>query len=228
MALIHAYRETSNQNWVLIYESSLASSPYTVHATQASTTSRLVKVWDDSCEAYDQGDGIAEWLTKFLGVPCRLFRMTDSFVRPVDLHYSPEGGETAFSDGFPFLLISDASLADLNKKLEQKGKLPVTREHFRSVLWADDCEPFAEDAWKRIRIGSVVFDVVKPCARCVITKVIPTTGEVREDKEPLATLAQYRTRDLRGKKGAMFGQNLVHRNLGIIRLGDEVEVLETQ
>ena len=98
----------------------------------------------------------------------------------------------------------------------------MTALHFRPNLLIDGCAPHAEDQWKRIRIGEVEFDVVKPCTRCVLTTVDPMTGTRRGDGEPLQTLKDYR----RSAKGITFGQNLIPRGSGLLRIGDPVSVLQ--
>lgn len=186
------------------------------------------RVHGDTCDANDQGDEAADWLSNFLGVSCRLVRMADTFYRRVDTIFSPEAAQVSFADAYPVLLISDASLHDLNSCLEDKDKPIVSRKNFRSCLWAGDCKPYEEDTWKRIRINGVVFDVVKPCQRCSITQVDWRRGAYRDDKEPLITLRSYRYQkiELTGKSGVMFGQNLVHRGFGTLNVGDEIEILE--
>lgn len=228
MSLITAYKKGDSVSWSMYLNAPSISKTCLVSSYDEARDPGRVKIWDDECVAYDQCNQVAKWLSDFLGVSCRLYRMADTFHRQVDPTYSPRGGEVGFADGFPLLLISDGSLADLNYRLSLQFKAPVTRNNFRSVLWVDDCTPDEEDTWKIIQIGKVIFDVVKPCARCNMTSVIPEKGQFRTDKEPLATLATYRTQELRGKKKVMFGQNLVHRSHGTISLGDRVEVLEYQ
>ena len=108
------------------------------------------------------------WLSDFLSLPCRLVRFADELTRPVDPTYALPSDHTAFADGFPFLLISQGSLDDLNARLET----PVPMIRFRPNLVVGLC-PFAEDDWKRIRIGTVTFRVAKPCSRCAIPTVDP-------------------------------------------------------
>jgi uncharacterized protein len=121
----------------------------------------------------------------------------------------------SFADGFPFLIVSEASLADLNARLPGPP-LPIDR--FRPNLVVTGCEPFAEDGWSELRIGAMTFRTAKPCSRCVITTIDQTTGE--PGPEPLRTLARYRRVDGR----VMFGQNLVHAGRGTVRVGDAVSV----
>ncbi len=178
---------------------------------------RLVTVWRDRCEAIDQGDAAAAWLSGFLGVNCRLVTMADDFVRLVDREYSVgEHDQVGFADGYPFLLTTEDSLADLNGRMA--APLPMNR--FRPSIVLAGAPPFAEDGWRLIRIGAIVFAVVKPCARCVVTTTDQATAE--RGAEPLATLATFRK--VRGK-GVMFGQNLIHRSTGTLRVGDAVELI---
>jgi uncharacterized protein YcbX len=123
---------------------------------------------------------------------------------------------TAFSDGFPLLLISQASLNDLNSRLAEP--LPMLR--FRPNLVVEGCAPYAEDGWRHIRIGDLTLRVVKPCSRCKITTVDPYTAET--GSEPLQTLAGYRRRG----NQVYLGQNLVHDGPGELALGMPVELLE--
>jgi hypothetical protein len=143
--------------------------------------------------------------------------MPESTFRPVNSHYATDNEQVSFTDGFPFLLISEASLQDLNKRLDE----PVPMNRFRPNLVVSGCEAFAEDSWRQIRIGSISFNVVKPCERCVITTVDQALG-IR-GKEPLQTLSQYRRQN--GK--ILFGQNLIHTSLGALQVGDSVEINKT-
>ncbi len=179
---------------------------------------RLVTVWRDSCVAIDQGDAAADWASSFLGTRCRLVRMADDFVRPVDRDYAvSEGDQVGFADGYPFLLTSEESLADLNARMAT----PLPMNRFRPSIVISGAAPFAEDHWRRIRIGAIIFSVVKPCARCVVTTTDQSTAE--RGREPLQTLATYRK--VQGR-GVMFGQNLIHQSAGAIRVGDPVELID--
>jgi uncharacterized protein YcbX len=187
-----------------------------VAMTQRDAKRVPIQLWDQRAEAEDAGETAAAWFSQFLERACRLVRMPEGAAHPVDERYAP-GAAYAFADGFPLLLTTQASLDDLNARLPSK----VTMSRFRPNLVVRDTEPFAEDRWKRIRVGEVVLDVVKPCARCTIPGVDPITAKT--GKEPIATLATYRTRDNK----VYFGQNCVHQEPGSIRVGDDVEVLET-
>ena len=176
-----------------------------------------VQVWNDRCRARVMSPAADRWLSDFLGLPCRLVYMPEDEQRQVDPAYARPGDRAEFSDGFPLLLISKASLDDLNRRMGRV--LPM--ERFRPNLVVSGCEPYAEDSWKRIRIGDLTFRVVKPCSRCVIPTVNPETGQ-REGNEPLKTLMSYRKE---GNK-VLFGQNLIHDGEGVLRVGMPVEVIE--
>jgi uncharacterized protein YcbX len=176
-----------------------------------------VTIWRDRSVAVDQGDAAAEWASSFLGATCRLVRIADDAVRAVDRDFAvSDGDQVGFADGYPFLVTTEESLADLNDRMAEA--LPMNR--FRPNIVLSGAEPFAEDDWRRIRIGEIVFAVVKPCARCAITTTDQATAE--RGKEPLRTLATYR--QVPGK-GVMFGQNLIHQSTGDIRVGDPVELI---
>jgi uncharacterized protein len=176
----------------------------------------LASIFADLVETLPVGAEADRWFGKFLGVRCSLVHLPDASVRAVDPDYGEAGDRVALADGFPFLLISEASLADLNARLEHS--LPMNR--FRPNLVVAGCEPFAEDGWSRVRIGAISLRVVKPCARCVITTVDQGTG--LKGKEPLRTLATFR----RSGTKVLFGQNLVHDETGVLSVGDPVEVVQ--
>jgi len=175
-----------------------------------------VQVWDDECAAVAEGEDAARWFSKHLGYSARLVRMASDNARPLGSSTAQPGDHVSFADGFPFLLLSAASLDGLNRRLS----LPVPMDRFRPNIVIEGCEPHAEDVWSRVRIGEVEFRFVKPCARCVVTTVDQATGERK--REPLRTLSTYRTVD--GQ--VLFGQNLVHEGRGVVRIGDPVDVLD--
>jgi uncharacterized protein len=171
-----------------------------------------VSVWNHACDATWLGEVPARWFSELLGCPASLVHMPDTTMRPANPAYAAEGTRVSFADAYPFLLLSEASLTDLNSRLTDP--LPINR--FRPNLVVAGCEAYEEDRWSSIQIGGISFEVVKPCDRCVITTTDQMTGE--RGKEPLRTLAMYRNVD--GK--VMFGQNLVHRERGNLRVGDRV------
>jgi hypothetical protein len=172
-----------------------------------------VVVWQSQVEAVVHESGGA-WLSRALGLPCRLVYMPDDVLRPTKR--GNEGDVVSFADGYPYLLVSQASLDGLNTRLT--APLPMMR--FRPNIVVDGASAHAEDGWKRLRAGSVALRNVKPCSRCVLTTVDPDTGD--RGPEPLRTLASYRAWD--GQ--VWFGVNLIPDGEGSIRVGDPVEVLE--
>ena len=179
---------------------------------------RGVTIWRDSLQVPDAGDVAAQWLSQFLGRACRLVQVSEPRARQVDTAYAEAGDKVAFADGFPLLLIGQASLDDLSARVGRP--LPMLR--FRPNLVVSGSEPYAEDSWKRIRIGELEFRVVKGCSRCIMTTLDPQTGERSADREPLTTLKTYRERE--GE--VYFGQNLIACGEGQLRLDMPVQVLE--
>jgi len=176
-----------------------------------------VTIWKDRCTAARAGEAADRWFSQYLGEPVLLVSVDAWMERPVDPQYARKEDQVGFADAFPLLLLSRASLEELNRRLPR----PVTVEHFRPNLVVEGCEPFAEDGWKRLRVGKAVLEIAKPCSRCVFTTVDPLTGVKATDGEPLRTLSGFRRRD--GK--VMFGQNVLVRRPGMIQVGDRVELL---
>lgn len=172
-----------------------------------------VTVWEYTGPALDCGDEVAELLSEHLQRPCRLVTVPEDHNRPTSLG----GGAVAFSDGYPLLIASESSLRDLNSRLA--NPLPMNR--FRPNVVVSGAPAFDEDRWLRIEVAGIGIDIVKPCSRCVITRVDQATG-VRGDLEPLRTLATFR----RAPGGVMFGQNAVHRTVGQLAVGAAVRVVE--
>lgn len=184
----------------------------------AADASRVTaRVWDDFVNASGASSEADTWISTYLGQPARFVFMDTAAQRIIDQKYAQASDEVSFADGYPLLLISQAALDFLNSKLDVA--VPMLR--FRPNLVVGGTLPHAEDAWRRIRVGEVEFDVVKACVRCVFTTVDPDRGELDPSGEPLRSLLTYR----RGPKGVTFGQNLIPRGSGTIRIGDLVEVL---
>ncbi|MEO3786125.1 MOSC N-terminal beta barrel domain-containing protein [Actinocorallia sp. B10E7] len=175
---------------------------------------REVTVHKASCLGVDQGDEAAAYFSGFLGTECRLVRFTGSRAT------GRGGGELAFADGYPLLVVSQESLDDLNGRLDEA----VPMDRFRPNLVFSGLGAFEEDGVRRLRVGETEIEIVKPCGRCAITTVDQETGE--KGREPLATLAAYRARHYEGRRQAMFGQNAIPRVTGNLKVGDPVEVLE--
>ena len=175
-------------------------------------------VWKDGIDSVDAGDAAAAWLTHFLGRDVRLVHMDAHALRPMRPEYGQPGDEVSFADALPLLAISQAALDALNARLA----VPLPMLRFRPNLVIEGATPHAEDGWRRVRIGTIEFDAVKPCTRCVFTTVDPDLGKFDPSGEPLRTLKTYR----RSPAGITFGMNLIARGKGRVRLGDPVSVLD--
>jgi uncharacterized protein len=171
-----------------------------------------VVIWDDEVIGKVVSKSVGQWFTDFLGFEVDLVVMPEATRRKVDPRYAVNGESVSFADGMPYLIIGQSSLDELNSRLE----FPVPMNRFRPNLVFSGGEPFLEDRLRKIRIGQVEFQIIKPCARCVLTTVDQETGE--KGKEPLKTLASYRTVDNK----VMFGQNVVALGGGVVRVCDEL------
>ena len=188
-----------------------------VRAEADAARRREVQVWGSTVSARVAEPAADAWISAFLGCVAHFAYMDEHALRAIDPAYAHVDDIVSFADGFPLLLISQAALDLLNTKLAA----PVPMLRFRPNLVVDGVPAHAEDGWRRIRIGGIDFDVVKPCTRCVLTTVDFEQGEFDPGGEPLRTLLSYR----RTGKGVTFGQILIPRSRGTLRLGDAVEVL---
>ena len=177
----------------------------------------VVEIWKKPVGATFASDEAAAWLGRYLGVAARLVYMDDTVQRPVDPTFAREGDIVGYADSFPIMLLGRGSLELLNSQLD----VPVTMTRFRPNFVVDVDTPHAEDAWTRIAIGEVEFDVVKDCTRCNFVNVDPATGRKSHDGQPLKTLTGYRRFDI----GVTFGRHLIPRSFGEVRRGDAVRVL---
>ena len=191
-------------------------SPLVVPINSKITETTIVNIWDDLVTALLVGKYADEWLSGVLGSKCKMVFMPEETERFVNNTYASQNEIVSFADAFPFLIIGQPSLDDLNSRL--KEKLPMNR--FRPNLVFSEGKPFEEDNWKKFKIGDVTFEAVKPCSRCVTTTIDQENAS--KNDEPLKTLSSYRTVNNK----VMFGMNLVHEGTGIIHVGDEIEVLE--
>ncbi len=180
-----------------------------------------VTCWDDQITAQHINTAIDNWFSEFLGIDCQLVYMPEKSQRPVDPDYALQDDIASFSDGFPNLVISEASLQDLNSRVD----IDLTINRFRPNIVISGCDPYAEDALGHFKVNQIDFYAVKPCSRCVITTVNPNTGE-KESREPLKTLAQFRKKNNK----VFFGQNLLHKLSYIsdnrLKVGDKLEILQ--
>jgi uncharacterized protein YcbX len=217
------------------------SAPHGVDLTvpltqQEGAVRRLVRIWRDDVEVVDCGDSAAAWVSDWLGSHASLVFMPENVERAVSSKHARPGDVVGFADTFPLLLASVSSLEDVNARLDQ----PVPMDRFRPNIVVRGSAPWAEDTWRRIRVGDVTLRVAKPCSRCVITTTDQRTAE--RGIEPLRTLAKFRTRD----NEVYFAQNCApivtsgreapdvvvsaHGSpdaLGTLAVGDLVTVVET-
>jgi len=183
---------------------------------QPSLSVKIVKVWDDYCEAQYVSDEADKWFSEKLNSPCRLLYMPESTKRMVDPVYALSNDITSFSDGYPVLLIGQSSLDDLNGRMTEA--LPMDR--FRPNIVMAGGTPFEEDSLEQFSVSGINFYGVKLCARCVVTTTNQETGVT--GKEPLKTLATYRL----ANNKVYFGQNVLCRGEGLITAGDEIFVIK--
>jgi len=182
-----------------------------------------VTVWKHTGRAIDQGDTAATWVSKFLEKEkCRLVRQVPNHSRIVEEKHkvSGEPNTVSFADGYPYLIISEASLTRLNEIVEDKPYGPLEMRRFRPNLVVAGVKPFDEAKWDIIKIGDKTFFVVKPCSRCKLTTVLPDKGEFGNE-EPLATI--------KAKRGGIFGENALAKfdTFGkMLKLGEPVTVVK--
>jgi uncharacterized protein YcbX len=201
---------------LLIQNNSVVGEEFLVPFEPTISETTMVTVWGNHCRAQRVSDAADAWFSKQLGLPCKLMYMPDATNRFVDGRYAHHKEITSFSDGFPLLLISQASLDDLNSRLE----VPLPMNRFRPNVVFSGGTPFQEDSMKKFQINGVTFFCVKPCARCVMTTIDQQTG--KKAKEPLKTLSTYRMKNNK----ILFGQNLLYKGNGIITVGDTVTIHE--
>jgi uncharacterized protein YcbX len=175
------------------------------------------QIWKDHCDAQSVSADADQWLSHFLDTDCRLVYQCDSSIRPVDPNYGLASDRASFSDGFPFLIVSENSLASLNRAMQLN--LPMIR--FRPNLVIAGCPEYAEDSWREISIGGIDFRLPKPCSRCAVPTIDPETAET--GKEPLTTLSRIR----KWHNKVYFGQNALHNQCGELSVGDAVVIKST-
>jgi uncharacterized protein YcbX len=181
----------------------------------ASNQELQVSIWGDQVLARVVSAELSRWFSDFFQMDLDLVVMPESSQRKMDPRYAVQGESVSFADGMPYVMIGQSSLDELNQRLE----VPVSMDRFRPNLVFSGGQAYAEDQFTRIKVGEVDFQVVKPCARCVLTTVNQQTGE--KGKEPLATLSTYRTVNNK----VYFGQNAVALAPGIVRVGDPIQQL---
>ena len=186
-------------------------------ATPIEMPTRTVQVWASHVRAQTVSPEADKWLSDYLGIDARLVYMPDSTHRQISPAYAKYGEFVSFADGYPLLIASEASLADLNARIVANGGQPVPMNRFRPNLVIAGCAAYAEDRLGEIMIGEAVFRAVKPCIRCQVTTTDQASGEV-PGPEPLQTLATYRD----STNGVMFGMNLIPVKCATVQVGNLV------
>lgn len=184
-----------------------------------------VRIFSGKVEVLPAGEAADDWFRACLdGVPVRLMHLDEPAVRrPVDPDFALPGDTVSLADGFPLLATTTASLVSLNSLIAEgdrarEGPLPMNR--FRPNVVIGGTEAWAEDDWRRVRIGEITFRVPKPCGRCVVTTTDQATGG--RGKEPLRTLGKHRNFGTR----LLFGQNLIPEHSGTLCVGDPLTRVE--
>ncbi len=182
-----------------------------------STSKEIIKVniWEDVCNAVVVDKDLDVWFSTVLNKKCSLVYMPDDEKRIVEKKYIDEEHLVSFADAYPFLIIGQASLDDLNSKLTS----PIPMNRFRTNFVFTGGNPFEEDNWKKFKIGAAEFEAVKPCARCVITTTDQQTA-IRNE-EPLKILSTYRKIDNK----VMFGMNLICKKAATISVNDSINIV---
>ena len=179
-----------------------------------------VTIWNATVEAKRVGKEADKWFSEMIGGHCKLVFMPESSMRPVDTTsgYAPKEKFTSFADAYPFLMLGEASMDDLNSRM----KMPQSINRFRPNIVFSGGDPYQEDMIEDFTIGDIQFTGLENCARCPIPTIDPETGVFNTDKEPIRTLSKFRLRN----KNIEFGRNVVHKGTGIIAVDDEIVLTE--
>jgi len=198
-----------------------------LHIARPSGSSRvMVKVWKSTVDAAIADEEVNERLSQFFERKVKLVFMDDRASRFANPKWAGTEKPVSFADGYPILLTSTASLHALNEVIKGQGGVSVSMDRFRANLVVDNLVPWDEDSWAVIQVGDLIFDVVKPCIRCIVPTQDQKTGVVRADNQPTRALKSIRFSADQRAKGVLFGWNIIARTEGTISLGDEVTVVE--
>jgi uncharacterized protein YcbX len=202
--------KAAHNGFVVSFDNKEIELPHSSQGTNLNAT-----IWNDEVRVLQVSEAHNRWFSEALDTVCSLVFFPEDNDRAVDPDYGRAGDQTSLSDGYPVLLIGQSSLNDLNSRLAES--VPINR--FRPNMIISGSMPYEEDEWRNFTIGNLAFEGVKPCARCVMTTIDQQTGVL--GKEPLATLSRYRKV---GNK-VLFGQNVIPRQSGTVRVGDLVSVV---
>jgi uncharacterized protein len=178
-----------------------------------------VTIWNATCEAFRVGKEVDSWFMDMLEVKCKLVYMPDASLRPVNTAsgFSPKEKFTSFADAYPFLMLGEASMHDLNGRLP----IPVSIKRFRPNIVFSGGFPYQEDEIGDFSIRQINFTGLENCARCMVPNIDPEKGILDKNKEPIKTLSTYRLKDNK----IILGRNVVHTGTGSISVGDEIRLL---
>lgn len=193
------------------------ASPIQIPLIPEQGNSLTIHLFKDDCMAWHINSSWDEWLSKTLNVDCRLVYMPEESKRQINPIYADEGEYVSLADGYPYLLTSEESLLELNSHIDTSEQVPMDR--FRPNLVVKGVNPYEEDNWAEIKVGNAIFNVAKPCRRCVLTTINQDTAE--KGIEPLIALNNTRRRE----KGVEFGQNLLYRSGNTLTIGDDIRIL---
>jgi len=205
-------------NELIIYNKNNIADKISTFLQPALVATSKVIVWDDVCQAQYVSAEADEWLSAALNMPCRLVYMPDSEKRKVDSQYALQDEVTSFSDGYPVLIIGQASVDDLNKRMPE----PLPMDRFRPNIVFTGGLPYDEDTMEHILVNNIDLYGVKLCARCVLTTINQSTA--LKAKEPLKTLAGYRMKNNK----IYFGQNILYKQTGTIKVGDIIKTIKSK
>lgn len=200
-----------------VHHRKTVSNHITIPFDATPTRELKVTIWDDICTALELDKGLAAWFSRSLGLTTRLVYMPGTTRRLVDHPDAVKTNFVSFADAYPFMMIGQSSLDDLNSRLAEQ----VLMNRFRPNFVFNGGEAFCEDRMKAFQINDVVFEAAKPCSRCNLITINQEDGS--KSKEPSQTLATYRSH----QNKILFGQNLLHRNNGIIKVGDKIKIIST-
>lgn len=209
-------KQLENNVWLLSHPN--ATTELTLNPKNLSENYKDVIIWEKKVQGQIALNEVNVWFSSILNEPVELAYFSDKSER---FTKRKPDSPVAFADGYPFLLTTQASLDELNRTCPEDIKMA----QFRPNLVIQGNKPFEEDSWKRIKIGEVEFENVKPCERCIFTTLNPETADRLKKGEPLKTLGKFRLLD---KEGIMFGINIIALNTGVINVDDKVEILEYQ
>jgi uncharacterized protein len=183
------------------------------------------EIWGSHVTAALAEDGVNNRLSDWLGQPVRLVHADGVTRRQCSPDWSGEGVQTGFADGYPVLITTTSSLRLLNEATMEEGGETFGMDRFRPNIVIDDETPFADDFWASLDIAGIRFDLVKPCARCIMTTQDQLSGE-RGGADPMPAMRKLRMSMDRRVPGVLFGWNAVARNTGSLKIGDPVSVME--